>query len=181
MQDISNQVNSNQPSKNLSTRHPSFFETQSTAASQPAPDARYKRRIEKRFGLFVHRARNRRRNTLPRYHTHSRRVCHRTIQHDDFRLSNVSRAARVAASKTSSTPSPVNDEHSRYFRALICVAVSLPSFGVTKRSDFFRISSIAPGFSRRSFFSPTRIIGTPGHRSFASSIHCTECGLVCGP
>lgn len=96
---------------------------------------------------------------------------HRTMQHEDFRLSKVRRAARVAASKTSSTPSPVREEHSRYLRALICVAVSFPSLGVTNRSDFFRISSIAPGFSRRSFFNPTRMMGTPGHRSFASSIH----------
>jgi hypothetical protein len=98
--------------------------------------------------------------------------CHSTMQHEVFRLSNVRRAARVAASKTSSTPSPVNDEHSRYFLAPICVAVSLPSLDVTKRRDFFRISSIARGSSRKSFFNPTSMIGTPGHRSFASSIHC---------
>jgi hypothetical protein len=35
-------------------------------------------------------------------------------------------------------------------------------------SDFLRISSIANGSS---FFNPTKRIGTPGHRSFASSIH----------
>lgn len=77
----------------------------------------------------------------------------------------------MAASNTSSTPSPVKDEHSRYFLAPICAAVSLPSLGVTKRKDFFLISSIATGSSRRSFFSPTRMMGTPGHRSLASSIH----------
>lgn len=87
-------------------------------------------------------------------------------------LSNDRRAARVAASKTSSTPSPVSDEHSRYFLAPTCAAISLPSFGETNRSDFFRISSIARGSSRRSFFSPTSMIGTSGQRSFASAIHC---------
>lgn len=98
-------------------------------------------------------------------------VDHRMIQQELLRLSNVRRAARVAASNTSSTPSPVKDEHSRYFLAPICAAVSLPSLGVTKRSDFLRISSIARGSSRRSFFNPTSIMGTSGHRSLASSIH----------
>lgn len=49
--------------------------------------------------------------------------------------------------------------------------MSVPSFVVTNLRDFFRISSIAIGSSRRSFFNPTKRIGTPGHRSFASSIH----------
>lgn len=98
-------------------------------------------------------------------------IRHRTMQHELFRFSNVRRAARVAASKTSSTPSPVKDEHSRYFLAPIWVDISPPSLGVTNRSDFFLISSIARGSSRRSFFKPTNMIGTPGHRSFASSIH----------
>lgn len=56
-------------------------------------------------------------------------------------------------------------------RAPICVPVSLPSLVVTNFSDFLRISSMAKGSSRRSFLSPTRMMGTPGHRSFASSIH----------
>lgn len=94
-----------------------------------------------------------------------------TMQQELFRLSNVRSAARVAASNTSSTPSPVNEEHSRYLRAPICVEISLPSLGVTNFSDFFLISSTARGSSRRSFFNPTRMMGTPGHRSFASSIH----------
>lgn len=98
--------------------------------------------------------------------------CQSTMQHELFRFSNVRSAARVAASKTSSTPSPVKDEHSRYFLAPIWFAVSPPSLGVTNRSDFFLISSIASGSSRRSFFRPTKIMGTPGHRSFASSTHC---------
>ena len=92
-------------------------------------------------------------------------------QHELFRFSNVRSAARVAASKTSSTPSPVREEHSRYLRAPIDDAMSLPSFVVTNLRDFLRISSIANGSSRRSFFNPTSRIGTPGHRSFASSIH----------
>lgn len=87
-------------------------------------------------------------------------------------FSNVSRAARVAASKTSSTPSPLNDEHSRYLRAPISWAIDSPCRSVTNRRLFFRISSTATGSSRKSFFSPTRMIGTPGHRSAASSIHC---------
>lgn len=99
------------------------------------------------------------------------------MQHELFRLSNVRSAARVAASNTSSTPSPVKDEHSRYRLAPTCVAVSVPSLVVTNRSDFFLISSIARGSSRRSFFNPTNIMGTPGHRSWASSIHC-DCILA---
>lgn len=90
-------------------------------------------------------------------------------------FSNVRRAALVAASKTSSTPSQVRDEHSRYFRAPISWAISVASRVPTKCCDFFRISSIATGSSRKSFFRPTRIIGTPGHRSFASSTHCDYC------
>lgn len=93
-------------------------------------------------------------------------------------FSNVSSAALVAASKTSSTPSPVREEHSRYFRAPISWPISVASRVVTKCCDFFLISSIATGSSRRSFFNPTRMIGTPGHRSFASSTHCPK--SVCG-
>jgi hypothetical protein len=37
--------------------------------------------------------------------------------------------------------------------------------------DFLRISSMATGSIRKSFFKPTRIIGTSGHRSVASSTH----------
>ena len=86
-------------------------------------------------------------------------------------FSNVNRAARVAASKTSSTPSPVSDEHSRYLRAPISRAALLPSFSVKNRCDFFLISSCAIGSSRKSFLRPTRMTGTFGHRSFASSTH----------
>ena len=89
-------------------------------------------------------------------------------------FSNVSRAARVAASKTSSTPSPVREEHSRYFRAPISWPISVASRVETKCCDFFRISSMATGSSRRSFFRPTSMMGTPGHRSFASSTHCKK-------
>lgn len=86
-------------------------------------------------------------------------------------FSKVSKAALVAASKTSSTPSPVNEEHSRYFLAPISCPTSVASLLVTKRSDFLRISSIATGSSRKSFFNPTNMIGTSGHRSLASSTH----------
>lgn len=98
---------------------------------------------------------------------------YKIVQHGPRSLfSNVSKAARVAASNTSSTPSPVRDEHSRYFLAPISRAALLPSLSVVKFMDFFRISSLAIGSSRKSFFSPTRMIGTPGQRSFASSTHC---------
>lgn len=92
-------------------------------------------------------------------------------------FSNVSRAALVAASNTSSTPSPVNDEHSRYFRAPISWAISLASLVPTKCCDRFRISSIATGSSRKSFFRPTSMMGTPGHRSFASSTHLEKVSM----
>ena len=97
---------------------------------------------------------------------------HKITQHPPLSLfSKVSRAARVAASKTSSTPSPVRDEHSKYFLAPISRAVFVPSFSVVKCKDFLRISSCAIGSSRRSFFSPTSMMGTPGQRSLASSTH----------
>jgi len=108
-----------------------------------------------------------------RYHLLFLRAAYRMIQQPPpSPFSNVSRAALVAASNTSSTPSPVRDEHSRYFLAPISCAISVASRVVTKCCDFLRISSIATGSSRRSFFRPTRIIGTSGHRSFASSTHC---------
>lgn len=52
-------------------------------------------------------------------HHHSAPVGHSMTQHPPppSPFSNVNNAALVAASKTSSTPSPVKDEHSRYFRA----------------------------------------------------------------
>jgi hypothetical protein len=83
----------------------------------------------------------------------------------------MSNDALVAASKTSSTPSPLRLEHSRYLRAPMSLAACSPSVGVTKRCDRFRISSIATGSSRRSFFKPTSMIGTSGHRSCASTTH----------
>lgn len=86
-------------------------------------------------------------------------------------FSNVRRAALVAASNTSSTPSPLKLEHSRYRLAPISRATPSPSWAVTNRWDFLRISSMATGSSRRSFFSPTRMMGTPSQRRVASSIH----------
>jgi hypothetical protein len=86
-------------------------------------------------------------------------------------FSNVRSAALVAASKTSSTPSPVKDEHSRYFRAPISCAISVASRVETKCWERLRISSMATGSSRRSFLRPTRIMGTLGQRSLASSTH----------
>ena len=99
-------------------------------------------------------------------------IVHRITQHPPLSLfSNVSKAARVAASNTSSTPCPVKDEHSRYFRAPMSRAAFMPSFSVVNFKDFLRISSCATWSSLRSFLRPTKIIGTPGHRSFASSTH----------
>jgi hypothetical protein len=100
---------------------------------------------------------------------------YKIMQQPDSFFSNVNNAARVAASKTSSTPSPVRDEHSRYLRAPISWPASLPSFEDVKCCDFFRISSCAMGSSRRSFFKPTRMMGTSGHRSRASSTHFNNC------
>ena len=96
-----------------------------------------------------------------------------TIQHPDpSPFSNVKSAARVAASNTSSTPSPLRLEHSRYLRAEISRATASPSWPETKRRDFLRCSSTATGSSRRSFFRPTRMMGTFGQRRVASAIHC---------
>ena len=72
----------------------------------------------------------------------SRANRHKITQHPPLSLfSNVSNAARVAASNTSSTPSPVREEHSRYFRAPISRAAFVPSFSLVKCNDFLRISS----------------------------------------
>jgi len=85
-----------------------------------------------------------------------------------FLWSPLSRLCLVAASKTSSTPSPVSDEHSRYFFAPIRLRTSSPSSDVRNFSERLRISSCATGSSRRSFLRPTRMIGTPGQRSSTS-------------
>lgn len=82
---------------------------------------------------------------------------------------------RVAASNTSSTPSPVSEEHSRYFRAPILLRISSPSSAIRNFSLRFRISSCATGSSRRSFLRPTRMMGTPGHRSKTSG--CLDLAL----
>lgn len=100
------------------------------------------------------------------------RYAHNMTQHPPpSPFSKMSRAARVAASKTSSTPSPLRLEHSRYLRAPISCAAWSPCRSVTNFRLFLRISSTATGSSRRSFFRPTRMMGTSGHRSVASSIH----------
>lgn len=97
---------------------------------------------------------------------------HSMVQHPVLEsFSKVNNAALVAASKTSSTPSPVSALHSKYFLAPICLDTASACCGITNGRDFFRISSRASGSSRRSFFNPTRIIGTPGQRSLASSTH----------
>jgi hypothetical protein len=85
-----------------------------------------------------------------------------------FLWSPLSKLCLVAASKTSSTPSPVRDEHSRYFFAPMRLRTSSPSSDVRNFSERLRISSCATGSSRRSFLRPTRMIGTPGQRSSTS-------------
>lgn len=81
-------------------------------------------------------------------------------------------AALVAASKTSSTPSPVRLLHSRYFLAPIASRISSPILVVQNPlPPRFRISSCATASSLRSFFSATRMTGTSGQRSLASSAH----------
>jgi hypothetical protein len=85
-----------------------------------------------------------------------------------FLWSPLSKLCLVAASKTSSTPSPVSDEHSRYFFAPMRLRTSSPSSDVRNFSDRLRISSCATGSSRRSFLRPTRMMGTPGQRSRTS-------------
>jgi hypothetical protein len=96
--------------------------------------------------------------------------CHyRITQQPLFALwSPLSRLCLVAASKTSSTPSPVSEEHSRYFFAPMRLRTSSPSSAVRNFSERLRISSCATGSSRRSFLRPTRMIGTPGQRSRTS-------------
>lgn len=93
--------------------------------------------------------------------------------------SPLSKLCLVAASNTSSTPSPVRDEHSKYFLAPILLRTSSPSSGIRNFSLRFRISSCATGSSRRSFFRPTRMMGTPGQRSRTSGCllitHMLEC------
>lgn len=77
-------------------------------------------------------------------HTRLLRGAHRITQHPPPSLfSNVVSAARVAASNTSSTPSPVRLEHSRYFLAPISSFMSLPAFVVVNLKLFFLISSTA--------------------------------------
>ena len=97
-------------------------------------------------------------------------ACHYRITQQPlcFLWSPLSRLCLVAASKTSSTPSPVSEEHSRYFFAPMRLRTSSPSSAVRNFSERLRISSCATGSSRRSFLRPTRIIGTPGQRSRTS-------------
>lgn len=92
-------------------------------------------------------------------------------QHEDFFGWSTRREARVAISKTSSTPSPVKALHSKYFLAPICLAIDSASLGSTKCELFLRTSSIASGLVRKSFLSPTRTTGVLGHRLLTSSIH----------
>src|SRR3569833_3295602 len=78
-------------------------------------------------------------------------------------FSNVSRAARVAASNTSSPPSPVKLEHSRYLRAPNSQAATSPSCSVTNRWLLLHNTTKTTKTWRRFFFNPTRMMGTSGH------------------
>jgi len=87
------------------------------------------------------------------------------------------RAARVACSKTSRTPSFILAEHSRYRVAPILRATASPcthkvrnckthvgcvtSSGLTGRCWVLRSSSIVFGSYRKSFLHPTKMIGNP--------------------
>jgi hypothetical protein len=82
-----------------------------------------------------------------------------------------SKAARVAASNTSSTFSPVKALHSIYLFDPILLATASACDDVTKLRDFFLISSTSSGSDLKSFFSPTNIVGTFGHNCCTSSYH----------
>ena len=74
------------------------------------------------------------------------------------------RAARVAISKTSRTPSLTFAEHSRYLWALILSAIWWPSSCVTGLCFVRRSSILVDSSLRRSFLLPTRITGTFGQK-----------------
>ena len=92
--------------------------------------------------------------------------------------SRMSIDARVAASKTSSTPSILSAEHSLYARAPICCATRSASARETKFCEFG-----LPSGGRRSDLHPTKMTGIVEPQiERTSSIHCNE-GLgmgVCG-
>ena len=80
--------------------------------------------------------------------------------------------ARVAASKTSSTPSIFNAEHSLYARAPIARATFSPISRVTQGHGFSGVFRCGVS-GRRSDLHPTRITGIVGpHIERTSSIHC---------
>jgi len=100
----------------------------------------------------------------------------------------VIRAARVACSNTSRTPSFVFAEHSRYFWAPIflrtssaydVLVVRLPGWwkvrtcsGVTGFWEVLCSSSIVFWSKRKSFLQPTRMMGRPWQKCRTSEIHC---------
>lgn len=101
----------------------------------------------------------------------------------------VNRAARVACSNTSRTPSFVLAEHSRYFWAPIFLRTSsawegvshgehvsgvwwqLTCSGVTGFCEVLCSSSIVFWSKRRSFLHPTRMMGRPWQKCRTSEIH----------
>ncbi len=87
----------------------------------------------------------------------------------------MSMLARVAASKTSSTPSIFNAEHSLYARAPIPRATFSPISRVTQGQGFSGVFGCGVS-GRRSDLHPTRITGIVGpHIERTSSIHY-NCG-----
>lgn len=106
----------------------------------------------------------------------------------DFFSFRVSRAARVACSNTSRTPSFVFAEHSRYFWAPIFLRTSsawvglvvgrtlscyvLTCSGVTGFWEVLCSSSIVFWSKRKSFLQPTRMMGRPWQKCRTSEIHC---------
>jgi len=83
----------------------------------------------------------------------------------------VCRAARVAVSKTSRTPSLILAEHSKYANALILSAIARPSSTRTGSCFIFISSRFVFSSLRKSRLLPTRIIGTFGQKCFTSSDH----------
>jgi len=97
-------------------------------------------------------------------------TCYRSWHFLDF-FFFVCRAARVAVSKTSRTPSLVLAEHSKYANALILSAIARPSSTRTGSCFIFISSRFVLSSLRRSRLLPTRIIGTFGQKCFTSGVH----------
>lgn len=93
-------------------------------------------------------------------------------RHPDFFLPRrACKAALVAISKTSLTPSLVFAEHSIYPNAPMRFAISLPSSGLTGSCFILASSRLVCSSFLRSFLFPTKMIGTLGQKCFTSGVH----------